>query len=102
MLNKNLELPVWTETECNKVTLLAEVFRIPQASEQRIHGSESNRNVVTSSIASSGDSHDQETRNDSYIKSQSTHIGLQGTDTSEIENLDNLKYMCNLGKLTFG
>ena len=26
LLNKTSELPVWTETECNKVTLLAEVF----------------------------------------------------------------------------
>ena len=102
LLNKTLELPVWTETECNKVTLLAEVFRIPQASEQRIHGSESNRNVVTCPTAGSNDSHDQETRSDSYTESQSTCNGLQSTDKSEIENLDNLKYVCNLGSLPLG
>ena len=82
MLNKSLELPVWTETECNKVTLLAEVFRIPQTSEQRIHGSENNWNVVTSS--GSSDSHDQETGSDSCTDSQSTCHGLQVTDKSSI------------------
>ena len=68
LLNKNLELPVWTETECNKVTLLAEVVRIPQASEQRIHGSGNNWNVVTSSLAGSNDSHDQEAGSNSCTR----------------------------------
>ena len=100
LLNKNLELSVWTETECNKVTLSAEVFRIPQASEQRIHGSENNWNVVTSS--GSSNSHDQETGSDFCTESQSTCLGLQVTDKSEIDNLDNLKYSCNLGSLPLG
>ena len=58
--------------------------------------------MVTSSFAGSGDSHDQETRSDSYTESQSTCNGLQSTDKSEIENLDNLKYTCNLGSLPLG
>ena len=99
LLNKNLELPVWTETNCDKVTLLAEVVRIPQASEQRIHGSGNNWNVVTSSFTGSSDSHDQEAGSNSCTESQSTCHGLQGADKSEIDNLDNLKYGCNFGSL---
>ena len=95
LLPKNVILPVWTESEYAKVTLLAEVLRIPQTSEQRVHRSDCYRNVVTSSTAGSGDSHDQGTRNDSYTATPS----LQGTDKSEIENLNNLKYMCNLASL---
>ena len=56
-------------------------------------------NVVTSSSSGSSDSHDQEASSNSCTESQSTCNGLQGTDKSEIENLDNLKYMCNLGSL---
>ena len=101
-LQKNILLPVWTENECANVTLIAEVFQIPQTSEQKVHNSECFTNVVTSSTAGPGDSHDQGNRNESHRASQSTYNIIQDTDKAEIEKLNNLKYMCNLACLPLG
>ena len=99
LLNRNLELPVCSESNCDRITLMAEVVRIPQDSEQRIHESGNNWNVVTNSVTGSSDSHNKEAGSNSCTESQSTCHGLQGADKSEIDNLENLKYGCNLGSL---
>ena len=85
MFNRNLELPVYSETNCDKVTLVANVVRIPQEFGQRIH--------------ESSDSHNKEAGGYSSTEFQGPGHELQSVDKSAIDTLKHLKYGCNLASL---
>ena len=84
-LQKNILLPVMTENECANVTLIAEVFKIPQTAKQEVQNSEYFTNVVTSSTAGQGDSHDQGNGDESHRSSQSAYNIIQDNDKDESE-----------------
>ena len=98
-LRKNILLPVMTKNECENVTLIAEVFKIPQTAKQEVQNSEYFTNVGSSSTAGQGDSHDQANRDESHKTSQSSYSIIHDNDMAEIKKINNLRYMCNFSCL---
>ena len=85
VFNRNLELPVQSETDCEKITLVANVVRISQEFGQRIH--------------ESSDSHNEEAGGSSGTEFQGPGHELQIADKSAIDTLKHVKYGCNLASL---